>query len=255
MQGQGNKLSLHADYFSELVIYLSLVALAENPNLFSYISVGDSLLFKKEDFSNIANANIYRELDKLSSRVTTLVKILKFYLANNNYLQLPTLSYVWAQVAPSGLSLADDSWFDELIAWADKFKIDEDIFPRDKAQLLALTELDISEQNITYLPDSIGKLTNLQTLNCWNNKLTVLPDSIGKLTNLQTLYCGCNQLSSLPDSIANLTKLQNLYCGGNQLTSLPDSIGKLTNLQEILCDQVVINNLPEHLRKIARTSW
>ncbi|WP_041619619.1 hypothetical protein [Stanieria cyanosphaera] len=45
--------------------------------------------------------------------------------------------------------------------------------------------LDFSNNPITYLPDSIGQLSNLTHLCLANNLLiTYLPDSISQLTNL-----------------------------------------------------------------------
>ncbi|MEN9946215.1 MAG: hypothetical protein RLZZ293_601, partial [Pseudomonadota bacterium] len=88
MQGQGNKLSLQADYFSELVIYLSVLALAENPNLFNYVSVGDSLLFKKEDFVDFQQSKIYSELIKLSNEIIELTALLLNCCQTSNYLTL-----------------------------------------------------------------------------------------------------------------------------------------------------------------------
>jgi Leucine-rich repeat (LRR) protein len=44
----------------------------------------------------------------------------------------------------------------------------------------------------------------LQRLNVDNNKLENLPDSIGCFTNLQELFLWGNPLKSLPDSISQL---------------------------------------------------
>ena len=58
--------------------------------------------------------------------------------------------------------------------------------------------------------------------------LTSLPESLGKLSGLQTLYLSGNQLTSLPESLGKLSGLQKLDLSGNQLTSLPESLGKLS---------------------------
>src|SRR5688572_27592394 len=56
------------------------------------------------------------------------------------------------------------------------------------------------------------------------NTLTAIPDSIGDLTNLVSLDpSGGPQLSALPDPIGNLVNLETLDLRGNRLTSLPAS--------------------------------
>jgi Leucine-rich repeat (LRR) protein len=56
-----------------------------------------------------------------------------------------------------------------------------------------------------------------------------IPDSLGKLVNLQYLNISHNQLSgSIPNSLGNLVKLQSLVLGYEQLSgSIPDSLGNL----------------------------
>ncbi len=93
--------------------------------------------------------------------------------------------------------------------------------------------LNLVNNQLTSLPNSIGNLTQLQKLRLTFNHLTSLPDSIGNLTQLKTLSLGRNRLTSLPNSIGNLTQLQELYLRRNILTSLPNSIGNLTQLQEL----------------------
>ncbi len=46
-------------------------------------------------------------------------------------------------------------WMTELWAWADKFKIHEEVLPRDHANLLVLTDLSIDFSQLTKLPESI----------------------------------------------------------------------------------------------------
>ena len=67
------------DYFSELVIYLSILSLAEKPNLWSQF--GDrterGLLFTVEDFKNPDQSDVLRELENLSPAVKELASKLK----------------------------------------------------------------------------------------------------------------------------------------------------------------------------------
>lgn len=87
----GNKASLKADYFSELIIYLSLCSLAENPQLWDKFNVKTTeiLLFGQEDFANIQKSDIYKELSKINSDIiNTLLKIYTDYLSKSSYLDL-----------------------------------------------------------------------------------------------------------------------------------------------------------------------
>jgi internalin A len=93
------------------------------------------------------------------------------------------------------------------------------------------TSLDLSGNQLTSLPESIGALSNLRVLDLRNNRLKRLSAAIGQLTNLQELYLYDNQLTNLPAAIGQLTNLVILGLSDNQLIGLPDSFGQLQNLE------------------------
>jgi len=70
------------DYFSELIIYLSILAIAENPSLVDKYNVEDAdrLLFAKEDYVDIKNSNIYKYIYVLGDKFQELLGILEKYL-------------------------------------------------------------------------------------------------------------------------------------------------------------------------------
>lgn len=70
------------DYFSELIIYISILAIAENPALIDKYKVKDAdrLLFSKEDFSDIRNSNIYKDIQGLGKNFQELLDILEAFL-------------------------------------------------------------------------------------------------------------------------------------------------------------------------------
>ncbi len=98
--------------------------------------------------------------------------------------------------------------------------------------------------NISTLPDSINKLTNLIALNLSNNKISTLPDSIGKLTKLTVLNLSNNKVSTLPNSIYKLTSLTKLDLSNNEISTLPDFICMLTNLTVLNLGNNKISTLP-----------
>jgi len=89
------KASLKADYFSELVIYISILALSENSNLWNKYQVKDTqyLLFTETDFEDFVNSEIYKDLQKLSNSIKSLTRILNSYLSEINYLNLTSFEH------------------------------------------------------------------------------------------------------------------------------------------------------------------
>ena len=71
------------DYFSELVIYLSILAIAEAPSLIEKYKVADAdrLLFSKEDYCDLEHSEIYNDINNLGDEFKEMLGILKKYLS------------------------------------------------------------------------------------------------------------------------------------------------------------------------------
>jgi internalin A len=124
--------------------------------------------------------------------------------------------------------------------------------PESLGRLTQLQTLSLNGNQLTALPEWLGQLTQLQGLSLHDNQLTSLPESLGKLTQLQGLSLHDNQLTVLPEWLGRLTQLQGLSLDGNRLTSLPESLGKLTQLQELSLDGNQLTALPESLGKLSQ---
>jgi Leucine-rich repeat (LRR) protein len=114
------------------------------------------------------------------------------------------------------------------------------------------TELDLSGMKLTELPESLGQLTQLQSLNLSNNRLTALPEPLGQLTQLQSLNLSGNQLAALPEPLGQLTQLQSLNLSGNQLAALPEPLGQLTQLQSLNLSGNQLATLSESLGQLTQ---
>jgi Leucine-rich repeat (LRR) protein len=119
--------------------------------------------------------------------------------------------------------------------------------PESIGDFQMLRELSLRQNQISSLPDSIGDLLALTHLTLHNNRISSLPDSIGNLQRLVSLDICENQLSSLPDRIGELQELSNLILNQNQISSLPNTIGDLANLRVLFLDQNQISSLPDRI--------
>ncbi len=64
-----DKLSPKSDYFSELIIYLSLLVIAENPHYWQKIEQEERLIFSDKDLINPSSSSTFKELKKLSEEI------------------------------------------------------------------------------------------------------------------------------------------------------------------------------------------
>jgi hypothetical protein len=115
-----------------------------------------------------------------------------------------------------------------------------------------LTDLDLSEVGLTYLPPEICQLSQLQTLDLDQNQLTSLPAEIGQLPRLQRLYLNQNQLTRLPAEIGQLSQLRWLFLNQNQLASLPAEIGQLSQLLWLDSSQNQLVALPTEIGQLSQ---
>lgn len=84
------------DYFSELVIYLSIYALSLNPGLIKKFSIDDSLLFRASDWADFTNSKIYNELNTIDDDdIKLLLGILVDYLKEDDINNLRPFDQIW----------------------------------------------------------------------------------------------------------------------------------------------------------------
>uniref|UniRef100_A0A0A9DBI8 Plant intracellular Ras-group-related LRR protein 1 n=1 Tax=Arundo donax TaxID=35708 RepID=A0A0A9DBI8_ARUDO len=101
-----------------------------------------------------------------------------------------------------------------------------DTLPHLTMPLGHITTLDISNNNLQTIPESIiARLLNVVVLDVRSNQLKSLPNSIGCLSKLKILNVSGNLLHDLPATIEECRALEELNANFNQLTKLPDTLG------------------------------
>ncbi|TWW76654.1 Leucine-rich repeat and calponin -like proteiny domain-containing protein 3 [Takifugu flavidus] len=94
---------------------------------------------------------------------------------------------------------------------------------------------DLSRNRLSELPLEVCLFVSLESLNLYQNCLRSLPDSLVNLQALTYLNLSRNQLSALPAIICSLP-LKGLIACNNKLVSLPEELGQLRHLTELVRD-------------------
>ena len=112
--------------------------------------------------------------------------------------------------------------------------------PKELSALRQLETLDLSNNMIKYLPPDLietlsESLESLTSIDLRENQLTVIDDSLQKFPKLTSLQLGGSGTfsSKLPPSLFLLENLHTLAIEGFKLIAPPDDLHKLTNLKRL----------------------
>ncbi|XP_056167625.1 disease resistance protein RPV1-like [Syzygium oleosum] len=98
------------------------------------------------------------------------------------------------------------------------------------------------------LPELIGNLKYLSSLQMVNVRITDLPCSIGLLKNIKSLsFYGCSELKKLSDSMGALPSLVELDLSWTKIAELPESFGHQKSLSVLELDRTPITKLPSSI--------
>ncbi|KAJ8281248.1 hypothetical protein GJAV_G00065300 [Gymnothorax javanicus] len=123
--------------------------------------------------------------------------------------------------------------------------------PENLAQKLPnLIELYLHSNNIVIVPEAIGNLAKLQSLDLSDNALQVICPEIGRLRSLRHLRLANNQLKFLPPEIGDLRELETLDVSMNILSTLPARLNQCLSLQCLTADRNCLRCLPRQLTQL-----
>jgi internalin A len=121
----------------------------------------------------------------------------------------------------------------------------------EKAVQDGVTELDLSDKQLTELPPEIGQLRDLRYLDLSVNELTALPPEFSQLQSLACLNLERNRLAAWPRELTQLRGLTELDLSYNRLTRLPPEIGQLRNLALLKLSDNELTALPPEIGELS----
>ncbi|MBA6390568.1 protein kinase [Colwellia sp. BRX10-3] len=161
-----------------------------------------------------------------------------------------------------------------------RLKLSEDLssFPMEILSLAdSLEILDLSDNQLTSLPNELTQLKKLKIIFASNNLFKVLPEVLGQCENLEMVGFKSNQINqvpakalpdklrwliltdncieTLPDSLGERPQLQKLALAGNKLSKLPLTLAKSSNLELVRISANNITECPEQLLGLPKLAW
>ncbi len=93
------------------------------------------------------------------------------------------------------------------------------IFPIEIFDFIELEHLALNGIKINKIPEGIGKLKNLRSLDLSDNNLEEIPQDLFQLANLEELSLNSNNFQRFPDEILDLPKIRKIYICNNKLNT------------------------------------
>jgi Leucine-rich repeat (LRR) protein len=188
-----------------------------------------------ENLSSLEILNLHgNQLNTIPSSLKDLSSLKKLKLGLNNLKSVP--KWISNLSSLKKLSLGGNKSLSQIEDWIDF--------------LPPISELNLYDNDIKALPESIGSLDSLEILILPNNHLSNLPESFKKLASLKKLDLSWNNITDLPEWIESLSSLEELNLRGNKLSKLPESISSLRSLKIL---NITLNKdslqLPENLNR------
>src|SRR3990167_8375247 len=137
-----------------------------------------------------------------------------------------------------------------------------------------LVDLNLDNQALGHIPDSISCLTQIQRLSLCNNSLPyisnfleltnlnelvlannlldILPEELANLENLKLLNLNTNNFSTFPVIVCFLYQLEKFSIQSNKLYHIPSEIALLANLQILDVSKNHLNELPDELSQLTK---
>ena len=124
--------------------------------------------------------------------------------------------------------------------------------PESIGILRHLHTVDVSYTPIAHIPDSIGKLAALQLLDAEHADIASVPATIGRLKSLCTLDLSHTGITALPKTISAVTKLTKLTISSTKIAVIPDAVSSLSGLESLEAADTGLTRFPGAIQALGK---
>jgi Leucine-rich repeat (LRR) protein len=124
--------------------------------------------------------------------------------------------------------------------------IDEILF----GKLYSMRNLNLSRNNIKYIPETISNMSDLEELNFSKNEIINLPNELIYLKYLKKLDISWNKIRLIqPNYFSNLYSLEELYCNNNLITNINniDNFNAFDSIMNLKILNISYNQLNKYI--------
>lgn len=129
----------------------------------------------------------------------------------------------------------------------DRFNFRVVKIPKSIKYFNEITNVNLSHNTITEIPDELCMLKNLVNLNIKYNKISTIPSSIKNLENLKKLDISHNEIEEIPEELYLMKSLEVLNIKFNMVRWISSSIKGLENLIKLNVSNNRIRGIPKEL--------
>ncbi|KPA13876.1 small gtp-binding protein [Candidatus Magnetomorum sp. HK-1] len=122
--------------------------------------------------------------------------------------------------------------------------------PDEIGLLNELISIDFRNNNLTRLPPTFNKLKNIKEINIANNNFHDFPSCIFNFFELRKIDISNNFLIEIPDGIKNQKQLIRFAANSNRISNLSSGLCELLNLEILQLNNNLLSALPVELNKL-----
>ena len=125
--------------------------------------------------------------------------------------------------------------------------------PKPPAEFYAMSQLNISDNNLGELPLAVFQLEGLSRLDVSRNSISSLPvpnpeeDTHWLCCSLNHIDVSYNNLNTLPVALFTLPELKEIFCNNNAIREVPIEVWQAPKLQKLLLQRNKLESFPSPL--------
>ena len=124
--------------------------------------------------------------------------------------------------------------------------------PEEIQEIQSLRSIDLKYNKLKEIPKWFDKFQDLITIDIRNNEFKNFPEVVAEIVKLDYLFLANNKIRVIPFVIKRLARLYHLDLSNNQIHELPQELGELRKLKILNLSGNKLRSLPKHIGQLTK---